>query len=185
MTDRPSCHPTEAGAWFAGRLPAGWLAGVPTVVVDRDEILVTLPLAGPADPAAALSAEARSTDPAAHEAAHLAFVDGFRERTRAERMAVATEAHHRWRRQVSWAARSGPVEVRFTTAAVPVMTRLRIDERVVLDTLVDAGVARSRSEALAWCVRLVREHEGDWIVRLRDAMAAVEAVRAEGPRPSA
>lgn len=178
VTDRPPCQPAEAGAWFAGRLPAGWLAGVPTVVVDRDEILVTLPLAGP-------TAEAGSAALSADEAAHLAFVDGFRERTRAERMAVAAEAHHRWRRQVSWAARSGPVEVRFTTAAVPVMTRLRIDERVVLDTLVDAGVARSRSEALAWCVRLVREHEGDWIVRLRDAMAAVEAVRAEGPRPSA
>ena len=35
------------------------------------------------------------------------------------------------------------------------MTRLRQPERLVLDTLVAAGVARSRSEALAWSVRLV------------------------------
>ena len=43
----------------------------------------------------------------------------------------------------------------FTPASVPVMTRLRQPERIVLDTLVDAGVARSRSDALAWAVRLV------------------------------
>ncbi len=54
-------------------------------------------------------------------------------------------------------------------------------ERAVLDTLLDAGVARSRSEALAWCVRLVGRHEKDWIDQLREAMATVEAVRAEGP----
>jgi len=61
------------------------------------------------------------------------------------------------------------------------MTRLRMNERRILDTLVDAGVARSRSEALAWCVRLVRDHEGDWIEQLRAALVQVEAVRSEGP----
>jgi hypothetical protein len=61
------------------------------------------------------------------------------------------------------------------------MTRLRMPERRVLDTLIDAGVARSRSEALAWCVRLVGENEGEWIGRLRDAFEAVQAVRREGP----
>jgi len=55
------------------------------------------------------------------------------------------------------------------------MTRLRMSERLVLDTLVGAGVARSRSEALAWCVRLVGDHQGDWIQQLRDALVAVEA----------
>jgi hypothetical protein len=52
----------------------------------------------------------------------------------------------------------------------------------VLDTLVDAGVARSRSDALAWCVRLVHQHEGEWIDQLRDALVHVEKVRAEGPK---
>ena len=45
------------------------------------------------------------------------------------------------------------------------MTRLRQPQRLVLDTLVDAGVARSRSDALAWCVRLVGQHEEDWLGR--------------------
>ena len=51
----------------------------------------------------------------------------------------------------------------------------------MLDTLIDAGVARSRSEAMAWCVRLVGKHQGDWITQLRTAMAQVEQVRANGP----
>jgi len=51
----------------------------------------------------------------------------------------------------------------------------------VLDTLIDAGVARSRSEALAWCVRLVGQHQADWIAELRDALTTVERVRAGGP----
>jgi hypothetical protein len=51
----------------------------------------------------------------------------------------------------------------------------------VLDTLVDAGVARSRSDALAWAVRLVGQHADDWLAELRDAMAKVDDLRAKGP----
>ncbi len=61
------------------------------------------------------------------------------------------------------------------------MTRLRQSERQVLDTLVDAGVARSRSEALAWCVALVGEHTQEWLTQLRDAMGSVEELRRQGP----
>jgi hypothetical protein len=45
-------------------------------------------------------------------------------------------------------------------------------------------VARSRSDALAWCVRLVREHADDWLDRLREALVEVRRVRAEGPSGS-
>ena len=69
----------------------------------------------------------------------------------------------------------------FTTFSVPVMTRLRQPERLVLDTLVDAGVARSRSDALAWCVRLVGQHQDSWLDDLRAALHKVEQVRGEGP----
>jgi hypothetical protein len=54
-------------------------------------------------------------------------------------------------------------------------------DRQVLDTLVDAGVARWRSVALAWSVRLVGEHTEEWLDKLRDAMKAVDDLRAEGP----
>ena len=96
-------------------------------------------------------------------------------------MAIAEDAQHRFRKIVSWGVRIGGETHLFTTAAVPVMTRLRQPERRVLDTLVEAGVARSRSEALAWCVKLVGEHEAEWIDRLRDALRAVEDARREGP----
>ncbi|MFC7102050.1 hypothetical protein ACFQQB_17290 [Nonomuraea rubra] len=69
----------------------------------------------------------------------------------------------------------------FTTLSVPVMTRLRQAERQVLDTLVAAGVARSRSDALAWCVRLVGKNTDEWLAELRDALQHVDRVRSSGP----
>ena len=82
---------------------------------------------------------------------------------------------------MSWQVRVGERDELFTHVAAPVMTRLRQPQRQVLDTLVDAGVARSRSEALAWCVRLVGQHEDDWLGELREAMTTVADVRAKGP----
>jgi hypothetical protein len=72
----------------------------------------------------------------------------------------------------------------FTHLAVPVMTRLRQPERQVLDTLVDAGVARSRAHALAWCVRLVGDNAQAWLGDLREAMDGVAKVREAGPAGS-
>ena len=161
--------------WFAGRVPEGWFTGPPEVLVDREEILVLGVLAEP---------DVGHGDEDARRAARRARIQGHREDTRQARMRIADEAEARFGRKVSWAARCGDDEVVFTSLAVPVMTRLRMGERRALDTLVDAGVARSRSEALAWCVRLVREHQGEWIDQLRDALVQVEAVRAEGPDPA-
>ena len=56
-----------------------------------------------------------------------------------------------------------------------------MEERQVLDTLIEGGVARSRSEALAWCVRLVAQHEADWIAELREASESIREVRERGP----
>ena len=96
-------------------------------------------------------------------------------------MAIADAAEARFDRKVAWGVECGDERVVFTSLSVPVMTRLRMQERGVLDTLVDASVARSRSDALAWCVRLVGEHQDEWIAKLRDALVAVNKVRSEGP----
>lgn len=167
---------TEVQGWFAGRLPDGWFVEPPVVEADREEILVLGRLAVP------------DTGEGGNEAATvaaLARIRGFREDTRQLRMRIADEAEMLWGRKVSWGARCGEHEELFTTQSVPVMTRLRMPERAVLDTLIDAGVARSRSEALAWCVRLVGRHQAEWIGQLRDAVAGVERVRADGPDPGA
>ncbi|MGL5929109.1 MAG: hypothetical protein ACRCY8_09245 [Dermatophilaceae bacterium] len=156
----------DARSWFVGRLPDGWFDDV-DVTVDREEIMVVGTLTGvPADTEHA-EAEGR--------------VSRFRADTREERMAIADEAQARYRRTVSWGARVGDDTTVFTHLAVPVMTRLRQPERTVLDTLVDAGVARSRSDALAWSVRLVGEHADTWLGELRDAMTEVDKLRAKGP----
>jgi hypothetical protein len=161
----------DVSAWFAGRLPDDWFVGEPTITVDREEIFVVGELAAPeaADDAAA-AAQGR--------------IGRFREDTRDARMRIADEAEARYRRKVAWGATIGDTRVVFTHLAVPVMTRLRHDERRVLDTLVDAGVARSRSDALAWCVRLVGEHTDEWLSGLREAMENVANLRAEGPNLS-
>ena len=164
----------ELQGWFAGRIPDGWFVAAPDVDVDRDEVLVIGALSEPDLPADAATVT--------REAAIGSRISGFREDTRGQRMRIADEAQHRFGRKVSWGARCGDQEVLFTTLSVPAMTRLRMPERRVLDTLVDAGVARSRSHALAWCVRIVAERQEDWLKDLRGALEKVEQVRAEGPR---
>jgi hypothetical protein len=166
----------DAGAWLRGRLPDGWFTDAPSVTVDREEILVvgTLP---PLDEEFA-DDDAGRAERAAAEAGRIAR---FREETREQRIDVARQAEHRYRRKVAWGARLGETEELFTTLSVPVMTRLRQPERVVLDTLVDAGVARSRSDALAWAVRLVGQHTQEWLDELRAAMAKVDELRGQGP----
>ena len=159
--------------WFGGRMPADWFTGSPEIKVDREEITVIgalecPPVAeGASDAEQAAAAEGRSRR--------------FREETRQLRVEIAREAEHRFGRKVSWGVHCGGRKVMFTTFSVPVMTRLRQPERLVLDTLVDAGVARSRSEALAWCVRLVGEQTDDWLSGLRAAMTEVDKLRTEGP----
>lgn len=153
----------ELAGWLAGRLPPEWFAGEPEIVVDREEITVVgrLPPPDRGEPAEA--------------------IESFRERTRDVRVAIAREAQRRYGRRLAWGATCGGTRQLFTRMSIPVMTRLRQEERLVLDTLVAAGVARSRSDALAWCVRLVGRHENDWITSLRDALVAVQRARALGP----
>jgi hypothetical protein len=168
MFDQP--HAGDAAEWFAGRLPDGWFNGDPTVIVDREEITVIGLLPADGDETAGRAAGRASR---------------FREDTRGERMRIAEEAQDRYGRKVSWgvelATGDEPRRILFTHIAVPVMTRLRQPERQVLDTLVDAGVARSRSDALSWCVRLVGEHAEEWLTKLREAMTEVDDLRSQGP----
>jgi hypothetical protein len=162
--------------WFSSRVPGDWFTEPPEVKLDREEITVIGALAAPEAPADATDAErAEAAEGRSRR---------FREDTRQQRIEIAREAEHRFGRKVSWGVICNNKKVMFTSFSVPVMTRLRQPERLVLDTLVDAGVARSRSDALAWCVRLVGEHEDTWLSDLRDALRHVEQVRAEGPRSS-
>lgn len=149
--------------WLRAEVPAGWFEEQPRAEVDPDEIVVVGVLAErPGVPARQL-------------------VQSFREETRKARMRIAEKAESQFGRRLSWAVEVGGERVDFTSLAIPVMTRLRMSERQVLDTLVQASVARSRSDALAWCVKLVAEHEADWITELRLALVKVNELRRIGP----
>lgn len=159
--------------WFSGRVPDEWQHAPVALSVDREEIIVRLTLPDVSDAGERGEVEV--------EEARAGSTKAFREDTRERRVAIAREAEHRFERSVSWQVTVGDRTELFTHVSAPVMTRLRQPQRQVLDTLVDAGVARSRSEALGWCVRLVGQHEDDWLSDLRQAMTAVADVRAKGP----
>ncbi|TWD81789.1 hypothetical protein FB561_2912 [Kribbella amoyensis] len=159
--------------WLAGRLPADWFEGEPEVTIDRDEILIVGTIPAP-QLEGDVSASTRS-------AAEDGRIRQFREDTRERRIEIAQELEHGARRKVAWGVRCGETRTIFTSLSAPVMTRLRQPERQVLDTLVDAGVARSRSDALGWCVKLVAQHSETWLADLREAMAKVQDVRRAGP----
>ncbi|WP_405804171.1 hypothetical protein OG729_03385 [Streptomyces sp. NBC_00210] len=159
--------------WFAGRLPEGLFVELLDVTVDREEITVIGRIPEPE-----LGAEASEVE---RDASLDGRISEFRERTRDERIAVAREAEKRFGRKVSWGVECGGKRAMYTTVAAPVMTRLRQPERQALDTLIAGGVARSRSEALAWCVRLVQRNADEWLSDLRDSLEHVQQVRAQGP----
>ena len=163
----------EISGWFAGRIPGGWFKGAPEVRTDREEIWVVGTL-----PDVELGKDASKEG---LEAARAGRIKQFREDTREARMKVADEAHRQFGRSVAWGVRIGETEQMFTHMALPVMTRLRLPEREILDTLIDSGVARNRAHALAWCVRLVGMHQSDWLKGLRDALVKVDEARGKGP----
>jgi hypothetical protein len=153
---------TVAGVqdFFEAKVPKAWHVGPLVIELDDDEILCVATLPGDGT------------------------TDDFRKTTRAERVAIANDAAERFRRKVSWGVQGQEGErTLFTTQSAPITTRLRLPERVVLDTLVNAGVARSRADALSWCVKLVARHQAKWLADLRGALVDVERVRADGPTP--
>ena len=170
QAEPPAAAVEEVQGWLAGRLPDEWFVGPPELIIDRDEITIIGPLAAPT--------AAEGVDETAAAAGR---IRRFREDTRDSRIAIARELETGYQRKVAWGASVGDVTEVFTSLAAPAMTRLRQPERQVLDTLVEGGVARSRAEALAWCVRLVGEHEQEWIAALREALDKVRQTRQAGP----
>jgi hypothetical protein len=162
---------SEITKWFRKQIPGSWFAAPAEARIDREEILVI----------GSLTAEA-ATESGAQALAEKTAILNFREVSREDRVEIAQRAEALFSRKVSWAVSCGGSFAPFTTLSIPVMTRLRMDQRQILDTLVGSGVARSRSDALAWCVGLVAEHEAEWLAELRSAVVEVSKVRDKGPR---
>lgn len=162
-------------ALLARKLPPDLLAAPPEVRRYPDELLLLLQLAAAPD----------------EQEAAQALIARRREDTRALRVELARELERAMGLPVSWGMRAGSVESLFTTRTAPVMTRLGRSERQVLDTLVAAGVADTRSSALAYAVRAFAVEHAEWIAEVRQAIAEVDRVRArlnlrprKGPPPA-
>ncbi|MEI7770746.1 MAG: hypothetical protein WCI67_12180 [Chloroflexales bacterium] len=151
----------EIESWVAQRLPAALAAGPPQVRRYDDELVIMLQAAPPASPAEAAALIAR-----------------LRGESRGLRVQIAAELERSQKLPVAWGIRAGSVEALFTSRTAPVMTRLARAERDVLDTLVAAGVAETRSSALAYAVRAFAAEHGEWLAEVRQAIAEVERVRA-------
>ena len=163
----------EISGWLSGRIPQDWFNAPPEVRIDREEIWVVGSLAD-----VQLGKDAGSES---QSAARAGRIKQFREDTRDTRMEIAEEAKQRFGREVAWGVKIGDIQEMFTHLALPVMSRLRLPEREILDTLINSGVARNRAHALAWCVRLVERNQKEWLTELREAIAKVGQVRNQGP----
>ncbi|MGI9622983.1 MAG: hypothetical protein ACR2PK_09120 [Acidimicrobiales bacterium] len=177
MAEPPVLTNADATSWFGEQVPTDWFSQL-RALVDRDEIMVVGTLGDSSSPE---SNQGSAGEDGSAERVELDAIERFREETRETRVGIASRAQAKFGRKVSWATACGQTQLAFTQLSVPVMTRLRIPERQILDTLVGAGVARSRSDALGWCVRLVAEHEGEWLSELQEAIDAVDEIRAQGP----
>jgi hypothetical protein len=157
----------ELQARIHARLPAPFASQPPDIRVYDDEIVIVLH----ADAAPEPASEQSQRD------AELAWIRQQREQTRPLRMQLADELQAMLRRHVAWGMRVGSSEMLFTTRSAPVMTRLGRAEREVLDTLVAAGVAETRSSALAYIVRAFAVEHAEWLDEVREAIAHVQQIR--------
>lgn len=171
-----AASPSEIIGWVSGALPPDLYRGAPTVEVDRDEILVVGDVGAPDSP--------EGLDPEGVAAAEAARIARFREETRDRRIAVARQAEARYDRPISWGATAGATTARFTTVHARTATRLDLEQRRLLDHLVEAGIARSRGHALAWCVTLVQQNEEQWLTRLKEALANLQQTAKDAPGPT-
>lgn len=167
---------SEIIGWVSGALPPDLYRGTPSIEVDRDEILVVGDVGAPEVP--------EGLDAEGVAAAEAARISRFREETRDGRIAVARQAEARYDRPISWGATAGATTTRFTTVHARTATRLDLDQRRLLDHLVEAGVAKNRASALAWCVDLVQQNEEAWLTRLKESLETLNQTVREAPGDS-
>lgn len=158
----------ELQGWLEARLPEELRAAPPEIRLYDDEMVVLLTSA--ALVSAGPSAEERRT-------AEERRIDELREETRPLRIRLARDLQAAAGRPVAWGLRIGATEVLFTSRTVPVMTRLGRAERELLDTLVAAGVAETRSAALGYVVRAFAAEHSEWLADMRAAIAQMHSVR--------
>ena len=162
-------------------LPATVLAESPEIIEDDDELLIVLNLG-----TAGVTGEADARKQSEQEQ-----IDRRRDETKSTRIRIGNRLGRATGKAVSWGMKVGDTRQLFTDNTSPVMTRLSRPERQVLDTLIAAGVANTRSAALGYIVRVFGEEHQDWLNEVQNAMSHVASLRdklrpqqRQGPPPT-
>ncbi len=151
------------------QLPAS-LGGLdPEIILDADELLIILNL----------SSETLVGEGEALKNAEQALIERQRSETRTLRIQLGRNLERTFGCAVSWGMRAGGTVQLFTPNTIAVMTRLAHTERQVLDTLIAANVANTRSAALGYIVRTFAAEHHDWLNKVQEAAKNMASLRAQ------
>jgi hypothetical protein len=151
--------PQELTQWLLSQLPASVVGSDPEITINADELLITLNL----------NTETLMGKGEALKNAEHALIEHQRSETRTLRIQLGRHLERTYGCAVSWGMRAGGTVQLFTTNTTAVMTRLSRTERQVLDTLIAANVANTRSAALGYIVRTFAIEHQEWLNQAQEA----------------
>jgi hypothetical protein len=139
---------------LAEQLPAHLLGEEPELTLEDDELLVVMQV----------NTDGVTGEGKERRLGEQELIMRLRQESRALRIQLARAIHHDYGFVVSWGMRAGETLRMFTSNATkPVMTRLTREERKVLDSIIAANIANTRSAAISYIIRIyAREHQ-DWL----------------------
>jgi hypothetical protein len=167
-----SSDPDEIKSWLLEQLPSSVLASDPEINIESDELLVILHVA----------VDSVTGEGEARAQSERALIDRLRTETRALRIHLGRSINRTYGMIVSWGMQAGETLQRFTSnTTVPVMTRLTRTERHVLDTLIAANIANTRSTALSYIVRTFAAEHRDWLNEIQGVARHMARLRKQVP----
>ncbi|MDE3075391.1 MAG: hypothetical protein KGJ86_08170 [Chloroflexota bacterium] len=166
LREREQPDVAQLKEWLLNHLPATVAAAEPDISVDGDEILIVLKLN-----TSSIAEEQNRPE------AERALIERRRNETRGLRTQAGRRLGRSFGRAVSWGMQAGDSLELFTNNTAPVMTRLSRQERHVLDALITAKVANTRSGALGYVVRTFAAEHQEWLAEVQEAMSRVAGLR--------
>jgi hypothetical protein len=161
--------PQELSRWLLSQLPASVAGGNPEITIEADELLIILNL----------NTDSLKGEGEALRKREQELIERQRSETRKLRIQLGRHLEQISGCVVSWGMRAGGTVQRFTMNTATVMTRLSAPERQVLDTLIAANVANTRSAALAYVVRTFAAEHQDWLNRVQEAARHMANLRTQ------
>ena len=161
--------PQELTRWLLSQLPASVTGSDPEITLDADELLIILNL----------NTDSLKDGCEALKKREQELIERRRSETRKLRIQLGRQLEEISGCAVSWGMQAGGTVELFTMNTVAVMTRLSHAERQVLDTLIAANVANTRSAALAYIVRAFAIEHQEWLNQAQEAAKHMANLRTQ------